>query len=122
MTRETQIEVLSECLAQTIPAAKAYGPSLKSRVVNVEEKAQTFCILVQVCSRNEEPLLKNEMIHEGTKCVKWIIAKLREWDKTITIKQVCDSITLLEGKNLESNSFGIQFYYKNKYDRPAIAI
>lgn len=121
MIRDAQIEILCECLAQAIPAARAYGPLLKAKITNVEEKAQTFCILVQVCSRNDQALTKNEMVLEGTTCIKWIIAKLREWDKTITIKQVCDSLTLLEGKNLETNALGIQISFTNKYERYAVA-
>jgi hypothetical protein len=115
MTREAQIEILCECLAATIPAAKAYGPLLKNKIVNVEEKAQLFCCLVQVCSCTDQVLMKNELISEGTDCIKWIIAKLRDWDKTITIKQVCDSLTLLEGKNIECNFYNVVI--KNKYPR-----
>ena len=121
MTSESKVEILCECLARAIPAAKAYGPLLKSKIVNVEEKAQTFCTLVQVCSRNDQILMKNEMLLEGSACIQWIIGKLREWDKTVTIKQVCDSITLLEGKNLESSSLGIHISYTNKYERFAVA-
>lgn len=117
MTKDTQIEILCECLAATIPAAKAYGPLLKSRIVNVEEKAQTFCCLVQVCARTDQVLMKNEMILEGTICMKWVVKRLLDWEKTITIKQVCDSITLLEGKNLENNFMGVQIKYENKYPR-----
>lgn len=116
MTKESQIEVLCECLAAAIPAAKAYGPTLKTRIVNVEDKAATFCILVQVCSCTDQLLMKNELISEGVDCIKWIIKKLRDWDKTVTIKQVCDSITLLEGKTEEDHPF-IKIMYKNKYPR-----
>ena len=115
MTKDTQIEVLCECLSRTIPAAKAYGPLLKAKITNVEDKAQTFCTLVQVCSCTDEVLMKNEMIVEGIECVEWIIEKLREWGKTITLKQVVDSITLLEGKNFETNPFNLR--YVNKYPR-----
>jgi hypothetical protein len=118
MTKDQQIEVLCECLAATIPAAKAYGPFLKGRIVNVEEKAHVFCTLVQVCSRSDQVLTKNEMLVEGADCIKWIIAKLRSWDKTVTIKLVCDSITLLEGKTEEDYpGYGGNITIKNKYPR-----
>ena len=115
MTKDTQIEVLCECLSRTIPAAKAYGPLLKARIVNVEDKAQMFCTLVQVCSCTDQVLMKNELIAEGIECVQWIIQKLRDWDKTVTLKQVTDSITLLEGKNFETNYYNLK--YVNKYPR-----
>jgi hypothetical protein len=116
MTSEQEVEVLCQCLAATIPAAKAYGMFLKGKIVNVEEKAQLFTTLVQVCSHTDQTLTRNEMVFEGTICVKWIISKLRQWDKTITIKQVCDSMTLLEGKPEEDQPF-IKINYKNKYYR-----
>ena len=116
MTKDNQVEILCQCLAAAIPAARAYGPFLKSKIASAEDKAATFCILIQVCSCTDQVLTKNELISEGTDCIKWIIKKLRTWDKTITIKQVCDSITLLEGKTEEDHPF-IKITYKNKYPR-----
>jgi hypothetical protein len=118
MTKDQQVEILCSCLADTIPAAKSYGNFLRSRIQNVEEKAALFCTLVQTCSRTDQTLTKNEMLVEGADCIRWIISKLRSWDKTITIKLVCDSITLLEGKTEEDYpGYGGRITIKNKYPR-----
>lgn len=114
VTTDQKVEVLCECLSRVIPAARAYGSTLKSRIKDVENVAGTFCTLVQVCSRTDQVLMKNEMMLEGELCLKWLLDKLIEWDKVITIRTACEYITLLEGMHVNT---GYQIKYTNKYPR-----
>jgi hypothetical protein len=114
MNQDQQVEILCSCLSNVMPAAKAYGSNLRDRIKNVEETASTFCILVQVCARTDQHLMTNEMILEGTECLTWLKEKLLSWDKTPTIKILCDSITVLEGMHADA-IYPIKFI--NKYPR-----
>ena len=115
-TEEQQVEILLSSLQAILPAARMFGPALRSKVRNINAVAADFCVGVQVASCTEVPLRKEEMLIEGPDCVRWIVGQLNRRRIDVTIKSVVSHVHLLEMRN----PHGINIV--NKYARISVAV